>query len=134
MKKKLIRIAIISIILIVFFIIFMKYAPTINKTNIKKATITEIANMDKDKNLSSHQINKIIDFINSTKKTRKIGIEKGWHYKVIIERGNYNTEITLIGDQLSIDGSNYTSTDVTKKFQKLLFKMEVYNEKNSVIN
>jgi uncharacterized membrane protein len=119
-KKKVIMILIILATIILSGILFLKYSPTIEKEDIKSATLSQISNVNEDKKLTDTQTKKIIDFINSAEKTRKLGIAKGWQYKINIQKTNFNTEITLIGDQLAIGGSTYTSKDITKKFKNLL--------------
>lgn len=107
----------------------------VDSSNIKEVTIRVMPSPPKEKLINkTEDVKKIVDYINSIKvKNKKQEVYKGWEVSIILKSDKeYNIYFT--GNNINIDGIQYTVDNKTIENIKKLYSDLNYEEENVVKN
>lgn len=107
----------------------------VDSSNIKEVTIRVMPSPPKEKVIdNTEDIKKIVDYINSIKvKNKKQEVYKGWEVSVIL-KSDKEYSIYFTGNNINIDGIQYTVDSKTIENIKKLYNDLNYEEENVVKN
>lgn len=107
----------------------------VDSSNIKEVTISVMPSPPKEKVIdNTEDIKKIVDYINSIKvKNKKQEVYKGWEVSVIL-KSDKEYSIYFTGNNINIDGIQYTVDSKTIENIKKLYNDLNYEEENVVKN